>query len=360
MTAPSRLDTFVHHCRSGSEKECAAEITAVAERAGAAGHVRAKPDSAVITFEAHGAAAAAELAGALTARRLVFARQVFRSPGLLGGLPVDDRVTPLVQAAKALAPRFSTLFVERPDTDEGKRLARFCRALTPPLRRALAEAGLLAESGAQVDCPRLHLLFLSATVCYPGLAAAAESSPWPMGIPRLKLPRGAPSRAALKLEEAFQVLVPSRVRERALGEGRTAVDLGAAPGGWTYVLARRGLHVTAVDNAALGGDLARCPLVEHRREDGLRYRPPMPVDWLVCDMAERPSRVAALVADWLASGACKYCIFNLKLPMRRRFEAVCEARSVIERSLRASVPSWELRIKQLYHDRQEVTGFARR
>ena len=38
-------------------------------------------------------------------------------------------------------------------------------------------------------------------------AAPGDASPWPMGVPRLRLHREAPSRSALKLEEAFLVLL---------------------------------------------------------------------------------------------------------------------------------------------------------
>jgi len=92
-----------------------------------------------------------------------------------------------------------------------------------------------------------------------------------------------------------------------------AVDLGAAPGGWTWQLATRGLRVTAVDNGPLKGDVASDPLVQHLRQDGLTYRPRNPVDWMVCDIVDQPSRIAHLVAAWLAEGTCRRSIFNLKL-----------------------------------------------
>ena len=57
-----------------------------------------------------------------------------------------------------------------------------------------------------------------------------------MGIPRLRLP-GAPSRSAAKLEEALLYFLGDEA-ERLLRGGMSAVDLGAAPGGWTWILAR--------------------------------------------------------------------------------------------------------------------------
>ena len=77
---------------------------------------------------------------------------------------------------------------------------------------------------------------------------------------------------------------------------------------------------------------------------------------MVCDMVEQPSRIASLVAEWIATGRCRYAIFNLKLPMKRRVEAVEQCRELIRKRLN-SVGPFDLRIKHLYHDREEVTAF---
>jgi 23S rRNA (cytidine2498-2'-O)-methyltransferase len=98
-------------------------------------------------------------------------------------------------------------------------------------------------------------------------------------------------------------------------------------------------------------------LVEHRRVDGFRYRPPQAVDWLVCDMVEQPRRIAALVAQWLADGACRYAMFNLKLPMKKRYDEVQLCFESMREMLRGR-GRLELRAKQLYHDREEITVFA--
>ena len=134
----------------------------------------------------------------------------------------------------------------------------------------------------------------------------------------------------------------------------SAVDLGAAPGGWTWQLVRRHVKVTAVDNGNLDPALADTGLVRHRREDGLRFRPPEPVDWMVCDMVEQPSRVAELAARWIREGWCRETIFNLKLPMKRRREEVESCRGRIARILEGV--DFRLRLKHLYHDREEITA----
>ena len=115
-----------------------------------------------------------------------------------------------------------------------------------------------------------------------------------------------------------------------------------------------------MDNGPLKGEIARDPLVEHLRVDGFNYRPRRPVDWMVCDIVEQPSRVAALVAAWIADGACRRCIFNLKLPMKKRYDEVQRCAALIRDTLDLRRLRYTLRLKQLYHDREEVTGYCAR
>jgi 23S rRNA (cytidine2498-2'-O)-methyltransferase len=173
------------------------------------------------------------------------------------------------------------------------------------------------------------------------------------------MPHGAPSRSALKLAEAFHVFLGEQ-EPLLLRAAMHAVDLGAAPGGWTWQLAHRGLRVTAVDNGPLKGEVAADPLVTHLKTDGLSYRPRRPVDWLVCDIAEQPARIAALVARWLVHGDARRAIFNLKLPMKKRYDEVRRCEAIIADALARAGVRHALRLRQLYHDREEVTGFIER
>ncbi len=145
-----------------------------------------------------------------------------------------------------------------------------------------------------------------------------------------------------------------------LKPGMTAVDLGAAPGGWTWQLVQRGLKVIAVDNGPLKGAAAGHPYIKHLRQDGFRFRPQRPVDWLVCDMVEQPQRVAALMTEWFAGGLTQRAIFNLKLPMKKRVAALHEALNGIRTALNNKGIRYQLEAKQLYHDREEVTVFLAR
>ncbi|THF60468.1 23S rRNA (cytidine(2498)-2'-O)-methyltransferase RlmM [Pseudothauera rhizosphaerae] len=341
-------------CRAGFEKELAAELDELAAEAGLIGHVRAKPDSGLVVYETYEPLPAPVFEGLADWRVPVFVRQLMLWFARVADLPERDRATPLRDAVKATGQRFGALVLETPDTDEAKQRSGFCRRFAEPLANVLKQASALRPS--KVGLPVLHVVFEDAQTAWLASALAEESSPWPMGIPRLRMPGGAPSRSTLKLAEAFMTLLSEEERTVTLRAGLRAVDLGAAPGGWTWQLANRGMHVTAVDNGPIAESVLATGMVEHLRVDGFTWRPPRSVEWLVCDMVEQPSRIAALVADWIATGRCRRSIFNLKLPMKRRLDAVAQCRALIAKRL-ASVGPFDLRIKHLYHDRDEVTAY---
>ena len=96
-------------------------------------------------------------------------------------------------------------------------------------------------------------------------------------------------------------------------------------------------------------------MVEEIKADGFKYRPDKPVDWLVCDMVERPMHIPRLICRWIREGLCRHSIFNLKLPMKQRYPMVVECRQLIEDELASQGIEFDLRMKQLYHDREEIT-----
>src|SRR5690606_15492989 len=250
------------------------------------------------------------LSRALPWRGLVFARQKLRILAEPRGLDPKDRIGPMLAALGAGAagdagvagrdPPYGaraagqgpppdqvrgalhgSLFVEHPDSDAGKPLAGLARAFGNALRPALRKARLLAARD-DASLPRLHVCFVDGDHAFVAVADPADSAPWPLGIPRLRLHPDAPSRSALKLEEALLTLLDGDERRRVLREGMHAADLGAAPGGWTWVLARHGLRVSAIDNGPLRQHVLDTGLVEHLRADGFHWQPPRPLDWMVC------------------------------------------------------------------------------
>lgn len=348
------MNTLLLHCRPGFESEVCAELGDLAARLEIAGFARARPDSAFAEFTCLEAGGAERLMRRQRFDRLVFPRQWARGDWLT--LPEQDRVGALLAALEGM-PVCADLWLEVFDTNEGKALSTFCRKFEPPLRKALEKAGRLRQGSGG---PRLLLTFRSGQEVFLGVADADNSALWPMGIPRLKFPRQAPSRSTLKLEEAWHQFIPRGDWETRLAPGMTAVDLGASPGGWTWQLVNRHMRVTAVDNGPMDPVLMESGLVEHLRVDGFAFRPRRPVDWMVCDIVEKPARNAALLETWIGEGLCREAVVNLKLPMKQRHAEVRRLLERIAEGLDARGVTASIACKQLYHDREEVTCHLRR
>ena len=176
-----------------------------------------------------------------------------------------------------------------------------------------------------------------------------------MGIIRLKMPGKAPSRSTLKMEEAIHWFLSTKQRAETIKNGMTVVDLGAAPGGWTWQFVQRDCLVTAIDNGPMDNDLMKTGMVEHIKTDAFTYAPTKKADWLVCDMAERPLHVSRLIARWFADDQCRNAIFNLKLPMKKRLSVVQECIELLEEKLLHAGIKHDIQAKHLYHDREEIT-----
>jgi 23S rRNA (cytidine2498-2'-O)-methyltransferase len=348
------------YCRAGFEPELAAELGERAAGLGIAGYARTERGSAYVRYVCEDAAA---LSRALPLERLIFARQKvvqFADLSTLGAgtSARADRVgairDAITRADLAGALPFGDVWVETPDSDEARPLAGLARALGNALRAGLRESGQLTPRDAPAR-PCLHVLLTGGDSAHVGFSHAWDRSPWPMGIPRLRANPQAPSRSALKLEEAFLTLLSDDERKAWFGDDMYAADLGAAPGGWSWVLVRNGLRVVSIDNGPIAQHLLDSGRVEHLRADGFTWQPKRLLDWMVCDMVEQPRRVAERMATWLREGWCRRTVFNLKLPMKKRWEETRHCLSLFEEQAQRPV---EWRARQLYHDREEITVFA--
>ncbi|MCX6126401.1 MAG: 23S rRNA (cytidine(2498)-2'-O)-methyltransferase RlmM, partial [Proteobacteria bacterium] len=295
-----------------------------------------------------------------------FTRQLLFSDGPIDISQEGDRVAPILMNIQfKLIPlmganAFSEFFFETPDADDLKSLSGYCKSLSRPTENALNKAKLLPKGKGAAHLPRLHLVMVSESALWPTISYVNNSSPWSMGIPRLRFPAQAPSRSTLKLEEAFITFLDRERSSEMLRPGMTAVDLGASPGGWTYQLVQRGIHVAAIDNGPMDADLMKSGLVTHHEDDAFRFRPLKPVNWLVCDVVEQPSKITDLMTEWLLEGLCEQAIFNLKLPMKRRFHEIELCLEKIRSDCQLRGIQIVSRCKQLYHDRKEVTVYVRR
>jgi 23S rRNA (cytidine2498-2'-O)-methyltransferase len=206
-------------------------------------------------------------------------------------------------------------------------------------------------AGAAVHVLQICVTREAAWACVMEKSQLSDAAPG--GVHRMPFDQQSPSRSYLKIEEALDLMNDAPKRKQ------TVVDLGAAPGGWSYAFLKRGCRVVAVDNGPMrlentggqGGTL------KHEEEDGLVYEPPRelrPLDWLVSDMLMPPGRNLGMMRKWMDGRWMRRFVINIKLPQERPYEVL----QPVEEYL-ASVPRIRFRIRQLYHDRREVTVFGR-
>lgn len=347
---------LLFYCRPGFENDLASEVATKAALLGWQGYPRTAPHAGHVRFVVTDERSVNALHRALPLASLVFARQSLVALEPLEALSREDRLSPIVEQVVASGWSFESLWQETPDTNEAKALAGLIKALKRPLESTLRKRGALRrKAGGR----RLHLLWTDGDRVQLGMSFPGNRSELPGGIRRLRFPHDAPSRSTLKLEEAWHEFVPREQWEDRLGEGMQAADLGAAPGGWTWQLVHRGMQVYAIDNGPMDRKLMATGLVDHLREDGFVWAPPSRLDWLVCDIVDKPARVIDMVERWLTRRWCREAVFNLKLPMKRRWEAVSEGLARLDAALGEAGVKAEIACRHLYHDREEVTVHVR-
>jgi 23S rRNA (cytidine2498-2'-O)-methyltransferase len=282
---------------------------------------------------------------------LTFARQGFQVSSLVRVDPSTNDVSralaselvPSLRAAIEGAEQHA-LHVFVPDSTLGNTLSARAQALRDMLEhecpQTLDDSQLRRQSGlvAQV------CMFDAGAAALGCIASDRAQSPWPGGRARMRLGGSFPSRAARKLAEAFAWL------GLAPGSGELCVDLGAAPGGWSWLLLEKRARVIAVDPARMDAELMRNSRLRHVQGNAFDYEPEEPVDWLFCDMAYRPLEVAQMLGRWARRRHTRLLVANFKLPMKRKVEMVERIRGLL-----ADSGFTGLRTRQLYHDREEIT-----
>ena len=193
------------------------------------------------------------------------------------------------------------------------------------------------------------------------------------------------SRAAAKLLEAFEVFgldgiwatdghrfPPAQVswqKGELIAGQPTALDLGAAPGGWTGVLLAKGFgRVFAVDPAHLAEELQGDPRVIHCREKAHELRLKRgSVDLMVCDANWNMDAVVKTVnklAPCLRSGAA--VIVTLKLMgSYQKAEGMPDARQKVREDVAKALELLKkeykiMGLRQLFHNRHELTAYLHR
>lgn len=207
---------------------------------------------------------------------------------------------------------------------------------------------------------------------YLGISTPSQNlSDWAGGMRHYAKRPELISRAEFKLLEALEVF------NLKLPPEGTALDLGAAPGGWTRILLEAGLRVTAVDPADLDARLepfttasirgkgfknetASLEQVRGYAADFLRQ-----AAWknrkfdLICnDIRMDALDAARLMAEFAVLLAPSgFALTTLKLPHETK---KLKPAALVDRALEILQPTYpQVIARQLFHNRQEVTVLLR-
>jgi 23S rRNA (cytidine2498-2'-O)-methyltransferase len=190
-----------------------------------------------------------------------------------------------------------------------------------------------------------------ADIAYLGVSATAHNlSDWAGGMRRFAREEGQISRAEFKLLEALEVF------KLALPPRGVALDLGAAPGGWTRVLRQHQQYVTAVDPGDLDPRIAQDRGVRHKRLTAEAYlaADPDEFDLIVNDMrmdARDSARLMVAYARRLYPQG--FALMTLKLPEQKRKTVLEHAFAILRQAYTIAGA------RHLFHNRSEITVYLR-
>ncbi len=222
-------------------------------------------------------------------------------------------------------------------------------------RRLSLIAGNRAISGKQLPVgfpppPNAKQKNLGAiTLLEPNLLVVSPRTDrvFPLGIPEfIESKSGPPSRAYLKLYEALSI---AKIWPQP---GDLCLEIGAAPGGWTWVLAQLGASVKTFDRAALDPRFAKHPLIEHHRKDAFSATPQSleeakAITWVFSDIICYPEKLYEWLGPWLAMEKPINFICTLKFQGPDHY-------GVIEKF--AKLPN--SRVVHLFHNKHELTWIS--
>ena len=168
------------------------------------------------------------------------------------------------------------------------------------------------------------------------------TSPFALGKCTFIENKAVPSRAYLKLWELFTLY------QAPPAKGDAVLDLGASPGGWSWVLASLGAQVIAVDKAPLDPAIAKMPEITFLKESAFALQPQqfMQVAWLFSDIICYPERLLKLVRMWYDRGV-RSMVCTIKFQKEADF-------ALIDQFL--AIPN--SRIVHLYHNKHECTWWV--
>ena len=173
------------------------------------------------------------------------------------------------------------------------------------------------------------------------LASSHCTSLFPNGVVQFEETKLPPSRAYLKLYEILTLM------QKCPQKNEVCLELGAAPGSWTWLLAKYSKKVIACDRAPLDPMIIQGnPNIQFIQGDAFKLTPDTigSIDWLFSDIICYPEKLLTYLKLWIDQKACKNFVCTLKFQGEVDFAIVKEFEK-IEGS----------HVVHLYHNKHELT-----
>ncbi|MBL7664078.1 MAG: hypothetical protein JNM93_03005 [Bacteriovoracaceae bacterium] len=172
------------------------------------------------------------------------------------------------------------------------------------------------------------------------IVSAQLQHPFPLGVVEFSATKEPPSRAYLKLWEFLSL------SQASLSDIQNTLDVGSAPGGWTWVLADFSQKVFSVDKADLDASILKNKKVKYLNQSAFALKPEEigPIDWFCSDIICYPDKLYQLVQNWMASSLVKNFVCTIKFQGETDFEAIEKF---------AAIPGSS--VQHLYHNKHELT-----
>lgn len=156
----------------------------------------------------------------------------------------------------------------------------------------------------------------------------------------------APSRAFLKLQSALERFGVD------IEANETVIDLGASPGGWSYVALNKGARVSAIDRSELDSRLMKNSNLRYIKGNAFSYLPERPAIWMICDVIAYPDKTLELLKNWQAKGLMKKFVVTFK------FKGIVDINFIVElkKYLASVCEHWVL--SRLEFNKNEVTAMG--
>lgn len=117
-----------------------------------------------------------------------------------------------------------------------------------------------------------------------------------------------PNRAYLKLWEILGVynIVPEA--------NSNVIEIGASPGGWSWVLSQNANHIYTFDRAPLAPQIAKIQNIYHTEGDAFKISPDDYKDctWFFSDIICTPEKLYEILQPWIKAGHIKNFVCTIK------------------------------------------------